>query len=427
MNTLKVGVAKTVITPPVGTRLCGYGFRQEPSTGVLDELYARAIVFENGSTKLALVVCDLIWVPKDIVARSRRRIKEVCGIDESNVMIAGIHTHTGPDLDQCHPSYLDCVVEKICGTVAAALHRMTEARIGWAQGSCLAGVNRRLPNAPHGVYNLYSDPDGIFDPTVAVLKIDGLSGKEMGVLFNYACHPVCLGWKELNISKDFLHFTHDVLEKAGDSNYVSFFLQGCCGNVNPRWQWDRPDLSPAPPPAWPEEFARRLAETSRIGQLLGAEVLKTLTSITRYETDVELGASSRKVTLPVRKDMPDQMKKVIASMTGNSQKRPGQQGDAYHQVAAGKNEFETEVQVFRIGDCVLVGLPGEVFIDYQIELRKRIKSPMVLVSELANDAIYYVPAAYAYEQGGYEVRVSMLPPEAGKLLVDSAVAQAALL
>jgi len=425
MKNVKVGLARSIITPPVGTVLSGYACRPEPSTGVLDELYARAIVLDNGSTRVAMVVCDLIWVPKEIVRRSRIRIREICGIDESNVMISGIHTHTGPDLQHGLPAYQECVVEKICGTVFAALDRMTEARIGYAQGSCLAGANRRNPKAPRGAYHLYTNPDGAFDPTVAVLKIDDLSGKEMGVLFNYACHPVCLGWAELNISKDFLHFTHSMLEReAANDDYVSIFLQGCCGNVNPRWQWDRPDLSPAPEAIWPKEFSGRLAETRRIGQILGAEVLKVLASITHYETTPNLGASSCTVTLPVREDLPDQMQKVVADKIKDSPASAGQQGNAYQQVAAGKKEFTTEVQVLRIGNCIVIGLPGEQFIEYQMELRKKIKSPLLLVSELANDEIFYVPTAQAYQQGGYEVTFSLLPPQGGQRLVDSAVAQA---
>lgn len=424
MHNLKAGMAKIVITPPVGSRLSGYSCRQAPSTGVLDELYARALVVDNGQSKLALVVCDLVWVPKDIVIRSRDRIKELCGLQASEAMICGIHTHTGPEMDNIHASYLDDLVDKIAGAVYAALNRLTDVRVGWAQGSCLAGVNRRLPKAPRTPYSLYTDPDGIFDPTVAVLKIDDLSGREMGVLFNYACHPVCLGWEELRISKDFLHFTHGVLEKEGNSDYVSMFLQGCSGNVNPRWQWDKPDLSPVPMSVWPKDAASRLVETRRIGQMLGAEVLKVLASITRYETDLKLGASSRTVTLPVREDMPEPMKKLLAERAQHCPQTAGKPENAYRQVASGKKTLETEVQVFRIGACVLIALPGEVFVDYQIDLRTRIKSPLVLVSELANDEIFYVPAAYAYKQGGYEVHYSMLPPQGGKLLVDSAVEQA---
>ena len=423
MNNIKVGIARTVITPPVGSRLCGYDFRTAPSTGVLDDLYARAIIFDNGQCRQALVVCDLLWVPQDLVRRSRVRIQEVCGLNDSEVMITGIHTHSGPDLDFCPSSTSDDLVEKICGTVFAALQRLTEARIGWAHGSCLAGVSRRLPNAPRAPYNLYTDPHGVFDPTVAVMKIDDLSGKPLGVLFNYACHPVCLGWEDLRISKDFLNFTHDVLEQSEGNDFVSIFLQGCSGNVNPRWQWDRPDLSPVPEPAWPKEASARVAETRRIGQMLGGEVLKTLASITQFATTLELGASSSNVMLPVRTDMPEPMKGVLAAHTTGFAKRPGQQDDAFHQAAAGKKEFNTEVQVFRIGDCVLVGLPGEVFVDFQMQLRKKIQAPLVLVSGLANDPIYYVPTAYAYPQVGYEVHVSMLSPQGGQLLADSAVAQ----
>ena len=89
--------------------------------------------------------------------------------------------------------------------------------------------------------------------------------------------------------------------------------------------------------------------------------------------------------------------------------------------AAGKNTLTTEVQVLRIGDCFLVGLPSEVFVEYQIEIRERSGAEFTFVSELANDSISYVPTPKAYEEGGYEVRSSSLAPEAGKALVDAAI------
>ncbi len=76
MGTLNAGMAKAVITPPVGTTLCGYAGRNEPSTGVFDELYAKALVLDDGDPRLALVVCDLIGLSKEMVCRMRAAIRE---------------------------------------------------------------------------------------------------------------------------------------------------------------------------------------------------------------------------------------------------------------------------------------------------------------------------------------------------------------
>ena len=90
-------------------------------------------------------------------------------------------------------------------------------------------------------------------------------------------------------------------------------------------------------------------------------------------------------------------------------------------VAAGKTTLTTEVQVLPIGDYFIVGLPSEVFVEYQIEMRERSGADFTFVSDLANDSISCVPTPKAYEEGGYEVRSSSLAPEAGKALVDAAI------
>ncbi len=90
-------------------------------------------------------------------------------------------------------------------------------------------------------------------------------------------------------------------------------------------------------------------------------------------------------------------------------------------MAAGKETLRTEVQVLRLGDYFIVGLPSEVFVEFQIEIRERSGADFTFVSELANDSISYVCTPKAYQEGGYEVRSSSLAPEAGKALVDAAI------
>ena len=98
MGTLKAGMAKAVITPPVGTQLSGYSGRTDPSTGVLDNLYAKALVFDDGNERLALVVCDVIGFGIDMVNEMRDIIQKRSGIKPDNTMITCTHTHTGPNL-----------------------------------------------------------------------------------------------------------------------------------------------------------------------------------------------------------------------------------------------------------------------------------------------------------------------------------------
>src|SRR5262249_57707232 len=92
---LRVGAAAVVINPPEGTPLAGY-YSQRGSKTVLDDIHAKAIVLEVGDTKAALVVCDLISLPRHVVSEARRQVEAATGIPGAHVMISATHTHTGP-------------------------------------------------------------------------------------------------------------------------------------------------------------------------------------------------------------------------------------------------------------------------------------------------------------------------------------------
>jgi hypothetical protein len=260
------------------------------------------------------------------------------------------------------------------------------------------------------------------DPTVMVLRVEDASGNLLGVITNHAGHPVGWGSRELGISRDYPGFALDALEQVWGGEVVPIFLQGCCGNLNLNWIWDQPELSPMPHRRMPLERQPRLHEVRRLGRVLAGETLKTAECITTFASDVVLGGARQAVEVPIREDLPERMQERVAQANEEKQPaEPGKRGSVYEAVAAGKKTIATEVQVLRVGDCFIVGLPSEVFVEYQIEVRRRSGSPHTLVSELANDSISYVPTPEAYEEGGYEVRSSSLAPQAGKALVDAAV------
>jgi hypothetical protein len=103
--TLRAGAAEVVITPPVGTLLDGYSGREDGAVGVHDDLHARALVVDDGTTSAAIVSCDLIGIDRRLVATIRERASAATGIPAANIMVAATHTHAGPaglrrDLDE---------------------------------------------------------------------------------------------------------------------------------------------------------------------------------------------------------------------------------------------------------------------------------------------------------------------------------------
>ncbi|TES91635.1 MAG: hypothetical protein E3J94_03550, partial [Desulfobacteraceae bacterium] len=94
---LKGGCAKVNITPPLGIPLIGsYG---KPSDDIIDELYAKALVLNDGSTTIAIISVDLLYSPlEEITNPIRKIIKDKIGIPEQNIFICATHTHSGPEV-----------------------------------------------------------------------------------------------------------------------------------------------------------------------------------------------------------------------------------------------------------------------------------------------------------------------------------------
>jgi len=415
MGSLKAGLAKAVITPPVGVRLCGYSARTQPSTGILDDLYAKALVLDDEEKRFALVICDLLWLGKELANDVKKRIRKQADIKEENIMMTAIHTHTGPDLEYVGEPYIENLKSQIVGAVSAACNHMKKARIGVATGECYVGMNRRNPKSPSGPYFLYNWPQGPVDPTVMVARIEDESKHVMGVLVNHACHPVTLGPNELNISRDYPGYALRVLEDVFGEDIIAMFVNGCCGNINPAWIYDKPDISPSPPRIFPENLEERIRETRRLGQILGGEALKALQSITDFASELNLNIKRSDVKLPVRKDIPENILERIKST------KIGEPRYEHYQRILRREDVVTEIQAVQLNDTALLGLPGEVFVEYQLEIRRSSPIKHIFISELANDSIGYVPTANAYKEGGYEPSVTILERNAGTKLTQAAI------
>src|SRR5204862_263515 len=87
------GAAMSNITPEIGGRLVG-GFHPEISTTVHDELQARCLVFDNGETRMVLVVCDSLGLAQSVCDAARSLIHAENAIPEENVLICATHTHS---------------------------------------------------------------------------------------------------------------------------------------------------------------------------------------------------------------------------------------------------------------------------------------------------------------------------------------------
>ena len=211
---LLAGASLSNITPALGCSIAG-GFTYEIATEIHDELHARALVMDNGQTRLALVTCDLCMLPREPIDRAKTLIERQCGISGKNILISAIHTHSGPAAANTFqnlpdPKYADWLVLRIADGVRRAVNHLEPARVGWGVGREGSLVfNRRYIMKPGTAgtdpFGRSTDtvkmnpgngnpdvirPAGPVDPEVSVLAVESLERRPICVLASYALHYV---------------------------------------------------------------------------------------------------------------------------------------------------------------------------------------------------------------------------------------------
>jgi len=436
---LKGGCAKVNITPPLGIPLIGsYG---KPSDDILDELYAKALVLNDGNNTIAIVSADLLYTPlEEITNPARRIIKEKTGIPEEHILICATHTHSGPEVftrsklgpDQEIPaseidqSYLQTLIRKIADAAVLAHKSMREVKIGAAKGRIPEIVFNRRPKAADGsammtlqvsaeiaaTREIEMRPDGStavsftldanepnltfgpIDPDVWVLRVEDANNNIVGSIVNFACHPVCVyPYLPTAISADFPGDATDMVEQTEGG--VCLFALGTAGDIVP--------------------YQRGVKAHQQIGRALGAEALRRLQPAGTWAgqfvgaaDDVTLDAVKKEVKFPVKKLVSADDEKKVALATLEADKAAGY--------------ITTEMQILRLGDIYILGLPGEVLAEVGLEIKKRAGIEKLFVVSLSNDAIGYVCHGRAYEEGGYEPgEATNLAKGAGEIMTEEAL------
>src|SRR5437868_12825995 len=235
---LRAAVTTADITPAPGARLWGYSSRKSPATGTLDQLYARVLVLETGSQRLAVVSVDL---GRPFGPASLQWLRNATRNDVSFLILTATHTHSGPviqdDYPRGKPAWETAALEKIAQAVSEARHKLGDVQVGVGYGVAFIGHNRLRAN-PDGTVswferNLTELPTAPVDGTVSVLRIDRTDGQPLAILVNYACHPVIFGSDNLQYSADFPGATARTVEQAFAGISVCFFLHAALADIIP--------------------------------------------------------------------------------------------------------------------------------------------------------------------------------------------------
>jgi hypothetical protein len=428
---LQVGLAETDITPPLGYRMDGY-FSERLATGVKDPLKAKALVFQQGATRTALVVCDLLGVPQSLTADVRAAAAARTGIPAANIAITATHTHTGPlfagerarifselaaakhgGIDPLAAvKYPEMLRERLVEVIVTASSKVSPAALELVVASeDRVSFNRRfhMKDGPvrfnPGVQNPeIVRPAGPIDPDLPLVLITK-DKVPVGSLAVFALHLDTVGGTEY--SADYAgHFAQEMRREFGDG-FISVFGLGTCGDIN------HIDVS-----------GRRRTHARLIGHQLAAAALSARPR--QPLTTPSLAAASERLSLPLRRVSDAQVAAARAALPkiGTSELPFLTQVEMVSTLDLARRgaALDAEVQVMRLGpELAIVLLPGEVFVDLGLAIKQASPFRQTLVIELSNDNPAYIPTEKAFKEGSYETVNSRIAPGGGERLVAEAV------
>lgn len=424
MSGLNIGLAQVDYTPEIGLPLMG-NFRDDYSArGVHDRLYSRALVFQDSAgMKVALLSIDICMVDRDNVALMRRFIASRTDLPSENIIVAATHTHSAPaamrlgSLPKADDAAIERFLTKAATAAVLANQRIKPSRLAFGTTrEERVSFNRRLLCRDGKTHMNWEglDPEfvtaplGPVDPQLINLTIEQ-EGRPVAALVNFALHPAILAGDNWLYSADYPAYLAESLSRLNGDGFITAFFNGCCGNVN---HVDYKDTTQG----------RGYQMTQRVGYMLGVAADEAGRRSVPVEGE-ELALSSEKVRLKRLKISEDQRKWSEEVLRKAEEHPPSGQVDGLPdehyaltwlkmQEQQGADDF-VEVDVLRIGNLGIVTLPGEIFCEFGLQIKKASPARHTLVIELANDEIGYIPTREAFAQGGYEPTTGSTFYEAG--------------
>jgi hypothetical protein len=456
-NTFRAGVGRVTITPPLTAPHASWGAQVHVlPDGVESDLWATALVVDDGTTRAAWIDLDIVIITKKESDAIRARVGEELGIPPEAVRVSVTHNHAGPPPSawnwtrqgqEALDGYYALLPELAAGAARLALQGMRPGRVLVGSGESRVAVNRR-ENGPDGRVVTGVNPDGLIDPHVFVMRIDDPAGEPIASVVGYTMHPTTMGPSNRLISSDWPGYLKRTMEAI--TGAPCLFAQGATGNVGPG----------------PDGFTDDARVIRRLGGEVGCEAARVYLGLDaaaaqyRHEKVWESGAPlgkwtrvlvaepmadvqvmTRTVDLPLIEQPPleEAQARVDAAQerldTLKAQGAPAAEIEAATFVVkranmansrartyGGKKTFPIELHLLKIGPAVLVGSEGEPFAEIGLAIKADSPLPHTWFGGYTGGWAGYVPTAEAYPLKGYEVETSPFAPEAAATLVRETVA-----
>ncbi|MBI5381393.1 MAG: neutral/alkaline non-lysosomal ceramidase N-terminal domain-containing protein [Opitutae bacterium] len=387
---MKIGASQIDITPNIGGELSGFAARQQPSTGVLDPLWAKALYLTDGTRRLLWIHCDLIGFDAATVENFRRHAQAHLGLAPDQVMLSATHTHSGPSTiflrgaGTFDPAYIAQLQQQLQTVAAQALAQPEECTVVTTESLLQLGIDRR------------NQPSRHTDPRIAGVGFRRADGRFIAALINYGIHPVALGHENRAVSRDILGATADTLSQRLPGRPLVLATNGACGNINP----PAVGVDATQTMNWGRQIAEAIAPALLAAPAQPQPALQTARAICPLPLDVLDEAA---IAVFVRK--------TVAGMpnSGFGEKLVRCVGEWQQgQVAAlhsGKvlRQRDAELHLVQLADMTFLGANAEIFSAFTDWVRRDTGLPQVYTVGYANGNMGYISTRAAYAEGGYEV------------------------
>lgn len=357
-QTFKAGVAVREITPHPLLPVSGGIGTPKPATLQKGNLYARALVFEKGDTRIAIVSVDNLGWPAVLGNRSRKLVKS---IPPENILIGATHTHSAPDAygfpdrnghSSVDLNYLDWCVHQIADAINEAVKNLQPAWLKIAVGEAEGKI----------AYNYYAPR--LYDPRCGIIQVISATGENKGnpfaSLVNYAIHPEVIGSEQGILSPDLCGPLYDEIKAKGGGTAI--FMNSAQGGMvtadNRR-------------PGGKE--ARDWKECNRIGRLLADQALKIIANAP-LQKDPDLYCASKWVSFPVDNEV---MRAIVAHSPLDYKE--------FH-----NDSVTTRLNLLNIGTAQVLTIPGEALPNIGYYVKRHMKTNQPFLFGLTNDAFGYI-------------------------------------
>ena len=428
---MKAGKAVVDISPTKSMFLWGYPHVERMSTGVNDPLCASVLFLSNAHSSLMTIALDLLYISAEDTSEIRDRIAKQVDIEPSRIMISCSHTHSGPvtvelvisGSDSVVPpvdkEYMGQVKDKIVAAAIEATGNLVDAEIAVTS----ANIN--------GVGCNRNDEKGLRDPEAGIIVVRDVSTKKIFTLsVIYCMHPTVLHEDSTLISSDFPGYARKYIQQKFGNDTVVCYHTGPQGNQSPRYHVK----------------AQTFAEAERLGNILGRSIVDAVIALNDNDFEIEAlldVAVSRieSVRKPVQSLAEAEANLIFRQNEFERLKREnaghgpirtaecsvfGAEEAVYVAKCAEDGSLdaaldkykELEVQVFRIGDCFLVGLQGELFVEYSLAIKKQAAGKVFVLCCTNGETQGYIVTEAAT---GYEADNALFAPATGVAMVNEAL------